>query len=57
MGCPKLAVKVDKDLGFQDLVQTLLVYEVEVGHNSVWICKTIKKDKRHRCQNVSHIKF
>ena len=46
MGCPKLAVRVDKDLGLQNLVQTLLVYKAEVGHNSVWVCKTIKKDKK-----------
>ena len=57
VGCPKLVVRVDKDLGFQNLVQTLLVYEAEVGYSSVWICKTIKKDKRHHCQNVSHRKF
>ena len=44
--CPKLAVRVDKDLSLQDLVQTLLVYKTEVRHSSVWVCKTINKDKK-----------
>ena len=48
VGCPKLAVRVDKDLGLQNLVQTLLVYKAEVGHSSMWVCKTIKKDKKKK---------
>ena len=37
---------MDKDLNLQDLVQTLLVYEVKVGHSNVWVYKTIKKDRK-----------
>ena len=41
-----MAFRVDKDLDLQDLVQTRLVYKVEVGHNNVWICKAINKDRK-----------
>ena len=37
---------MDEDLGLQDLVKIILVHEIEVRHNSVWVCKTIKKDKK-----------
>ena len=46
MSCFEMAVRVDEDLGLQDLIQTCLVYKVEVGHSSVWVCKAINKDKR-----------
>ena len=42
----ELAVCVDEDLDLQDLVQTCLVYKVEVGHSNVCIYKAINKDKK-----------
>ena len=47
VGCPRLTVSVDKHFSLQDFVQTLSVYKAEVGNGSVFVCKTIGKDKKH----------
>lgn len=46
MGCSELTVRVDEDLGLQNIVHAFLVYKTEVGHSNVWVYKTIKKDSK-----------
>ena len=47
MGRPQLAVCVDKHFGLLDFVQALLVYKAEVGNGSIFVYKTIGKDKTY----------
>lgn len=37
---------MNEDLGLQDIVQALFVYKAEVGHNSVWVCRIIRRDRK-----------
>ena len=46
MGCLELAVCVDEHLGFQDLFQAQLVHKIEVEDRSVFVCKTVGKEKK-----------
>ena len=54
--CTKLAVRAYEHLDLQDLVQTRLVHEIEVRHNSVLICRTMKRNRKISLAKVEPIK-
>jgi len=56
VGYLELTVCVDKHFGLQDYVQTLLVHKVEVGDRSVFVCKTIGKDKKHHQSRIMQVR-
>ena len=46
MGCPELAIYMNEHLGFQNLVQTLMVHKTEVGQSSVFIRETTERNRK-----------